>query len=430
MRQTLLVVPHEWLGWPLQLAWWLVVLALAVGVARREGWGKAWSQLGPLGVVVSLLLYWVVPFLEVSGINPEDPLGPFIPLGLAIRGYGVCLTLAIVAAVGLVVWRARAIGLDVDRLISLCFWMVVVGIFGARLFYVVQKWEQFQFVNPQQFVVTLLDMTKGGLVVYGSLFGGAAVLLLARRIWKLPVRLVLDVVAPSMLLGLAIGRIGCLLNGCCYGGECRPEYPLAIRFPVEAPAYYDQLQQGRLLGLKGDWDPEQAYPLLVQAIEPEGLAAQLGLPIEKGQRLRILAPGSDYLAASKSGRMDLSLRLAIEREGIPEPLEVPLAQLPERSLSVHPAQIYAAISAGLVSAVLWFAFPFRRFNGQLFVWLLILYPICRFLEEVIRSDELGIWGTSLTISQWISVLLLVAGGGLWWAFGRSPELTWQVASER
>ncbi len=429
MRQTLLVVPHEWLGWPLQLAWWLVIVALAVWTARREGWGGALSQLGPIGFAVSLLLYFVVPFLEVSGINPADPLGPAIPLGLAIRGYGVCLTLAIVAAVGLVIWRAQQVGLDVDRLLSLCFWMVVVGILGARLFYVIQKWEQFEFANPQQFVVTLLDMTKGGLVVYGSLFGGAAVLMLAKRIWKLPVRLVLDVVAPSMLLGLAIGRIGCLLNGCCYGGECRPETPWAIRFPVEAPAYYDQLQQGRLLGLKGEWNPELAYPLLVQEIEPDGLVARMGLPIEVGQRLRVLAPGSDYLAASKSGTIDLPLRLAIEREGIAETLELPVAELPERSLAVHPAQIYAAISAGLVSAVLWFAFPFRRFNGQLFVWMLILYPICRFLEEVIRSDELGIWGTPLTISQWISVWLLLGGGVLWWSFRQRPELTWRVAAE-
>lgn len=428
MKQTLLVIPHEWLGWPLQLAWWLLLLGLGAWTARRDGWSKAAGQLVPLGLGVSLLLYLVVPLLEVGGINPADPLGPPLPLGLAIRGYGVCLTLAIGAAVGLVIRRATQLQLNVDRLLSLCFWMVVVGILGARIFYVVQKWEQFQFVDMRQFLLTLADMTKGGLVVYGSLFGAAVVLACSERIWKLPARLVLDVVAPAMLLGLAIGRVGCLLNGCCYGGECRPEYPLAIHFPVESPAYFDQLQQGRLLGLRGDWSPESSFPLQVTEVEAGGLTEELGLPIEVGQKLRILTPGGDFLAASKAGRIDLPLRVTIEREGIPGALEVPVGRLPDRTLAMHPAQIYATISALLVAAVLWFAFPWRRFDGQLFVWMLVLYPLCRFLEEVIRSDELGIWGTPLTISQWISVGLLGAGLGLWWVLSRRPVLTWRVAA--
>ncbi|MFN5322719.1 MAG: prolipoprotein diacylglyceryl transferase [Planctomycetota bacterium] len=427
MKQTLLVIPHEWLGWPLQLAWWLLLLALGGWAARREGWGKAAGQFVPLGLGVSLLLYLVVPFLEVSGINFADPLGPPVPLGLAIRGYGVCLTLAIAAAVGLVIWRATQLQLNVDRLLSLCFWMVVVGIVGARIFYVVQKWDQFQFVDVRQFLLTLADMTKGGLVVYGSLFGAALVLAFSERIWKLPVRLVLDVVAPAMLLGLAIGRIGCLLNGCCYGGECRPEYPLAIRFPVEAPAYLDQLHQGRLLGLRGDWNSDASFPLQVTEVEVGGLVAELGLPIEVGQRLRILTPGSDFLAASKAGKIDLPLRVTIEREGVPGALEVPVDKLPARTLPMHPAQVYATTSAFLVAAVLWLAFPWRRFDGQLFVWMLVFYPLSRLLEEVIRSDELGIWGTPLTISQWISVGLLAAGVGLWLVLRSRPVLTWRVS---
>lgn len=427
MKQTLLVIPHDWLGWPLQLGLWLVVIGLVIWTARSEGWGKALGQFAPLGIGLSMLAYFVLPFLEVTGINPADPLGKPIPLGLAIRGYGFFLMLAIAAAVSLVFIRTKQVRIDFDRMFSLCFWMVVVGIVGARVFYVVQKWDQFSLSNPWQWAVSLLDMTKGGLVVYGSFFGAGLVLLLARRIWKLPVRLVLDVVAPAMLMGLAIGRIGCLMNGCCYGGECPAEFPLGIRFPVEAPAYYDQLQQGRLLGLKGDWNSESEYPLRVTAVEPEGLVARNRLPIEAGQRMRVLVPGSDYLSASKSGRIDLPMRVMIELEGREEPLEVAVKELPDESLSVHPAQVYATISAALVTAVLWFWFPFRRFDGQLFAGMLLLYPVCRFLEEVIRSDELGIWGTPLTISQWISLLLFGAGSLLWWWLARRPELTWRVA---
>jgi len=59
--------------------------------------------------------------------------------------------------------------------------------------------------------------------------------------------------------------------------------------------------------------------------------------------------------------------------------------------------------------------------------MLVLYPLSRLLEEVIRSDELGIWGTPLTISQWISVGLLAAGVGLWLVLRSRPVLTWRVS---
>jgi phosphatidylglycerol:prolipoprotein diacylglycerol transferase len=80
----------------------------------------------------------------------------------------------------------------------------------------------------------------------------------------------------------------------------------------------------------------------------------------------------------------------------------------------------------LVCLVLWFAFPLRKFDGQLFAGLLLLYPVSRLLEEVIRSDENGVFGTPLTISQWVSVLLIFLGVGMWWWLSRRPILTWRV----
>jgi phosphatidylglycerol:prolipoprotein diacylglycerol transferase len=58
--------------------------------------------------------------------------------------------------------------------------------------------------------------------------------------------------------------------------------------------------------------------------------------------------------------------------------------------------------------------------------LLLLYPVSRLLEEVIRSDENGVFGTPLTISQWVSVLLVLIGVGMWWWLSRRPILTWRV----
>jgi phosphatidylglycerol:prolipoprotein diacylglycerol transferase len=62
----------------------------------------------------------------------------------------------------------------------------------------------------------------------------------------------------------------------------------------------------------------------------------------------------------------------------------------------------------------------------LFAGLLLLYPVSRLLEEVIRSDENGVFGTPLTISQWVSVLLVLIGVGMWWWLSRRPILTWRV----
>ena len=73
-------------------------------------------------------------------------------------------------------------------------------------------------------------------------------------------------------------------------------------------------------------------------------------------------------------------------------------------------EVYAAIDAALLACVLWFYFPFRRRDGEVFALLLTVHPISRFLIEMIRSDEPKY---PLTISQWISIGLFLAGIVLW-----------------
>lgn len=419
MRETLVTIDHDFLGWPIQVIWWVLVAAAWAWTARTQGRVKAGGQVLPIGLTVSAILYFVVPFLEIKGLDLEDPLGPEVVQGLAIRGYGVFLTLAILAATAVVVIRSRQVGLNVDAMLSLCFWMVVVGIVGARLYYVIQKWDEFEFKNFGQFVVSLLDMTKGGLVVYGSLFGGVIVLALSHWRWRLPTRLVLDVVAPAMLVGLAIGRIGCLMNGCCFGGECSPDFGWGLQFPVGSPVYMEQLERGKLLGLKGDYDPaaNPEFPLRIEAIEAEGLTA--GLPLQVGDQVRIQTPGREYLKAVLGGQVDLPLKLVIVRQSGGADITLAVNRLPRASLKVHPAQIYATLGAGLVALILWFWFPYRRFDGQLFAALLILYPISRILEEEVRVDELGLFGTRWSAGQLTSFFLIVCGFGLWIGFSRS-----------
>ena len=91
---------------------------------------------------------------------------------------------------------------------------------------------------------------------------------------------------------------------------------------------------------------------------------------------------------------------------------------PPRSVPVHAAQLYAAIDAGLLALVLWFFFPYRRRDGEVFALLLTVHPISRFFLEMIRSDEPKY---PLTVSQWISLVLVAAGVALWIYIEQQPR---------
>jgi phosphatidylglycerol:prolipoprotein diacylglycerol transferase len=123
------------------------------------------------------------------------------------------LAIAIMAAGWLTARDAKArLGIEPDTIYDLVFWVVLLGIVGARMFYVLLNWSYF-VAEPLEIVM----VQKGGLAWQGSLLAGliAGVVYIKRK--KLPSGKLLDVAAPYIALGHAIGRIGCLLNGCCYG---------------------------------------------------------------------------------------------------------------------------------------------------------------------------------------------------------------------
>jgi phosphatidylglycerol:prolipoprotein diacylglycerol transferase len=95
-------------------------------------------------------------------------------------------------------------------------------------------------------------------------------------------------------------------------------------------------------------------------------------------------------------------------------------EAPSRSRPVHPTQVYSAITAGLLAWVLWSYYPFRRRDGEVTALMITLYPIARFLLEMIRVDEPSVFGTGLSISQNVSVLLLIGAIGLWLWLRKQP----------
>ena len=411
MQPTLFFIPHSWLGWPLLIVWLVISVPILIYLYRRHRWGQETTGFIPVIAIVSGIIMFVLPNVEVMGIDPENPLGPMINRGLAIRGYGVCMLLAILSGMGIVIYRCKKIGFPIDPIYTLAFWMVISGVVGARLFFVIQKHDLFfgDGISLRSSLAAIVNMTEGGLVVYGSLFGASIAAFIFFYRTKLPVWKTADLIAPGMVIGLAIGRIGCLMNGCCWGGVCAAPMP-AITFPAGAAAYMQHLSDGRLLGLKTK-PINNDYAREVIEVTP-GVGANYG--IKPGDRVAIA--GNPDLLRFFSGTDDQRKEKATIDVGIESGTNgelrvatIPYSKLSQRSLGVHPTQIYSAVNALLLCLVLWFFWHYRKSDGEVFALMLILYPIGRFFIEIIRNDEAGQFGTEFTISQWVSVITIAIG---------------------
>ena len=161
---------------------------------------------------------------------------------IPVYGYGFMLVVGLMVAGWSAARRARMVGVSSDTIWDLGMWIFFSGILGARLFYCVQNSERVFYVaaaNGQLVMKEGFDLLKaavnlpdGGLVFYGGVMLGTVtfLLFLYRRRNQLNPLLIADIVIPSVFIGLAFGRLGCLLNGCCYGNRC--ELPWAVTFPM------------------------------------------------------------------------------------------------------------------------------------------------------------------------------------------------------
>lgn len=132
--------------------------------------------------------------------------------GFEVRTYGVALMIGVVFAVWLSSRRAASRGIQKSQLYDSIFWIVVPGILGARLTYIALNWDYYA-----QNTEALWSFRFQGLTSYGGILMGLFGLLAYCKIKKVPVWRMLDVVAVPALLAHAIGRVGCLFNGCCHG---------------------------------------------------------------------------------------------------------------------------------------------------------------------------------------------------------------------
>ncbi|MEO7190551.1 MAG: prolipoprotein diacylglyceryl transferase [Vicinamibacterales bacterium] len=146
-----------------------------------------------------------------------------------IYSYGVLLAIAYLAGLQTAVVRARRIGLDGTRVMDLGIYLIIAALVGAKLMLVLTDLRYF-VGHPGE----ILSLVRAGGVFYGGLIAALGVGLLLVRRYGLPMWTTADLFAPGIALGHVIGRLGCLLAGCCYG---RPtSVPWAITFTDPAAA--------------------------------------------------------------------------------------------------------------------------------------------------------------------------------------------------
>lgn len=299
---------------------------------------------------------------------------PFPGHPIPVWGYGLMLVVGFYLAMMLARALSRRSGIDPDVMVNAALVALVAGIVGARLSHILENLNE--YTRPElsawQNFYNAINISSGGLTFYGG-FLLATVACIAYGAWKrVPLRLGMDIIAPCLMIGLGFGRVGCYLNGCCYGAECN--VPWAVSFPYHSNAYLDQYERNEL-----------------------DVPAELKTTNDRGD---IVLKTPEQIAA------DPVASTAVKQK------------FPGRtvSLPVHPAQLYSSLTAFLLAAILVAFFTTQPAPGRVFALMLILEAPSRFLLEMLRAEPpvLG----PLSFSMVLSIPLFVFGLLMWFVVGK------------
>jgi phosphatidylglycerol---prolipoprotein diacylglyceryl transferase len=332
---------------------------------------------GVLFLIVLLFgLHYALPATAFLGGKGE---------GLPLHTYGLMLMAGFVAAI-LVSARlaerewggAEGVRRRNDAM-DLAVWVVVSAFVGSKILFILVTPKDFLdglghvFSDPSRLVSAL----GGGFVFYGGFIGAAAAVWWFCRERKIPFLRLADVIAPTVALGQAFGRLGCFAAGCCWGKPAALHLPWAVRFPRVAQDIFGQLTGGAI-----------AY------------SSQL----EDSRRWVIESTGQvfDHFVP---GAVRLSDWVAQHGTTLP----------------IHPTQLYESLAQLLLFVGLMIARRYRRFHGQILALYLIGYAIIRTTVEMFRGDfergtlhklieqvPLDAWW-NISTSQLISLVMFALG---------------------
>jgi phosphatidylglycerol:prolipoprotein diacylglycerol transferase len=311
-------------------------------------------------------------------------------LHLTVKSYGFMMVLGFLAAVTIIRHLSRRFTRDPQHITNAALYALIAGVAGARAFFVIHYPDQFRDNWGGLFAIW-----NGGLELLGGVAAAVAVILLYIRHHKLPMRHYLDVLAVGLTAALMFGRIGCFLNGCCYGKPT--ELPWGVRFPYGSYAYDSQV--------KADPDRNRLEPHLRLPDEFFGYTDERGDYIPGLKPFKYLAPAQQEQVLHGDYRCE----------------------------PVHPTQLYASGGAALLGLILYGVwrrsqkaelagrYGFLTQPGVTFSVMFILYGIMRFILEMLRDDN-PFETAGLTISQILGLGLSVLGIVLVLVFSRiRPE---------
>ena len=240
MRQVLFYIPihaDSPLGPP-----GYVLMLLAWGVFAAFSLFRVWKQTGGVSSEFKSTLVFCAVFAGAIFI-----LGQVLQIErVPVFGYGAALVAGVVGSMWVGGRRAKLVGVDPQFARDLTIWLVLSGVVGARLFHVIQ-YRDHVFADCQSIVDCLkaaVMLPDGGLTLYGGLILASLTYLWICHRHKVPAIRFADATVPAVFVGIAFGRLGCFMNGCCYGG--RSDLPWAVSFPQGSAAFAALVQRGFL----------------------------------------------------------------------------------------------------------------------------------------------------------------------------------------
>ncbi len=311
-------------------------------------------------------------------MHPELFTIPFTTL--TVKSYGLMMVIGFLVAVFVIRRLSRNITPDPQMITNASLYFLIAGIVGARVFFVIHYFNLFK-----DNLLSVFAIWQGGLELLGGVIGALGVVILYMRYHKLPIRRYLDILAIGLMLALALGRIGCFLNGCCFGKPS--ELPWAVRFPYGSYSYLSQVEP--------DPGRNRAAPRIKLPDDFFGYFDNKGVWQEGLKPYGLLSPQQKEMVTTG----------------------------PYRSLPVHPTQLYSSANAAIIAMVL-FIFWRRSQSGpagklfarpgSTFSLMFILYGVTRFFIEFLRDDnpfEHGRWDLYQggTISQNLGIYMFILG---------------------
>lgn len=179
-----------------------------------------------------------------------------------IPSFGLMVMLGFLAGLWIATKRARRFGIEPSVVTDISFWVLIAGILGARLGYIVQEIPYYSR-HPEE----LFQWQFAGLTSFGGVIGAVIAVWIVCRRKGISTLTFLDVAAPGFLIGHVFGRIGCLLNGCCYGGRCELPWGISV---ADRPGLYH---------------PAQVYDALMNLVALAALLLLERVPLRAGQAI-------------------------------------------------------------------------------------------------------------------------------------------------